>query len=456
MEPNNNSSENTNGTSYKVKEKVVYIPDFRIYDQNGTPDQNTGQDQIDEEAQKESERQGLVKVFTKAIGFDITTISIPVSFNEPASFLMRLCEAIQYTDLLDKASQCENSMERLMYIAIFSCTCYAVAERTGKPFNPLLGETYEYVDDSRENFKFIAEQVSHHPPVGACYAENNNWQFWQSQRLKTKFTGNSLDCQAVGSNNVKLRRTNEHFKWQCVKTAVHNVIVGKIWIDHYGETEVYNKATGEKAVVRMKQCGWFSKGWHEVEGEVLDAQGNPCIQIFGKWNEAIHAKVLADYKQQPEKKDKKKEKKGKKNDNLEEKLSKEEALWVHTNLPLPVNELPCKYMIDWSSHSLQVVQCSELQRKTVPPTDGRLRPDRISLEKGDVKKAGQEKHMLEERQRDERRKREKNNEEWVPKYFKLVMDEDDQEYWQYVGGYFEAREERVREYQQLVAQQSTK
>ena len=76
-------------------------------------------------------------------------------------------------------------------------------------------------------------------------------------------------------------------------------------------------------------------------------------------------------------------------------------------------------MTDWTAHSLQIIGCSELQRKTVPPTDGRLRPDRLSLEKGDVKKAGQEKHILEERQREERRKREKNNEEWVPKYFKV-------------------------------------
>ena len=38
--------------------------------------------------------------------------------------------------------------------------------RTKKPFNPMLGETYELVT---EDFKFISEQVSHHPPVSACH-----------------------------------------------------------------------------------------------------------------------------------------------------------------------------------------------------------------------------------------------------------------------------------------------
>jgi hypothetical protein len=52
-----------------------------------------------------------------------------------------------------------------MYVSIFAATFPVVQERVAKPFNPLLGETYEYVDPKRVNFKFVAEQVSHHPPV---------------------------------------------------------------------------------------------------------------------------------------------------------------------------------------------------------------------------------------------------------------------------------------------------
>jgi len=38
--------------------------------------------------------------------------------------------------------------------------------RTKKPFNPMLGETYELVT---EEYRFLSEQVSHHPPVSAYY-----------------------------------------------------------------------------------------------------------------------------------------------------------------------------------------------------------------------------------------------------------------------------------------------
>lgn len=256
--------------------------------------ENTTTPYNEDDVSKEN-RQPLLKVLSNAIGFDVTAITLPVTVNEPASFLMRLCEQMQYSDLLDKAAACEDSLERLLYVTAFSITCYTVAERTGKPFNPLLGETYEYVDESRDNFQFLSEQVSHHPPIGACHCETNQWKFWQSQCLKTKFTGNSLDCYVVGNNNVLIKSTGEHFKWEAIRTCVHNLIVGTMWIDHYGECPVINKKTGEIAKLNFKPCGWFSKGWHEVSGEVYDAKGNACISLIGKWNEVLHAKALSKY-----------------------------------------------------------------------------------------------------------------------------------------------------------------
>ena len=40
--------------------------------------------------------------------------------------------------------------------------------QSSKPFNPLLGETFEFTTD---HFRYISEQVSHHPPISAwhCY-----------------------------------------------------------------------------------------------------------------------------------------------------------------------------------------------------------------------------------------------------------------------------------------------
>lgn len=72
----------------------------------------------------------------------------------------RLTEELEYSRLLDQAASCENSLEQICYIAAFSISCYAsTAIRTGKPFNPLLGETYECDRTQDMGWTSLAEQV---------------------------------------------------------------------------------------------------------------------------------------------------------------------------------------------------------------------------------------------------------------------------------------------------------
>lgn len=196
---------------------------------------------MEEISTTEENREGLLKILTKAVG-DLSTVTLPVSFNEPVSFLQRMCELTQYCDLLEKANQAETSIEALMYVTTYAISMYQCIIRTWKPFNPYLGETFEFVKEGRG--KFVAEQVSHHPPVGASFLDSDQYEFWQEQGLKTKFTGNSLACESVGRMNVKLKKSGHIFSWEGIKTVVHNVILGSLWVDHYGDTEIKNHTTG--------------------------------------------------------------------------------------------------------------------------------------------------------------------------------------------------------------------
>lgn len=78
-------------------------------------------------------------------------------------------------------------------------------ERLGKPFNPLLGETYEL---EREEFRIVCEQVSHHPPVSAFHAEGKNkeWSFHGSIHPKLKFWGKSVEIQPKGTVTLELHK----------------------------------------------------------------------------------------------------------------------------------------------------------------------------------------------------------------------------------------------------------
>ena len=101
------------------------------------------------------------------IGQDLTTATLPVSFNEPTTLLQRMAEDLEYAELLNTAVQPPLSSERMVYVAVFAASIYAsTLGRTSKPFNPLLGETYEYTC-SETRYRFFSEQVSHNPPVSA-------------------------------------------------------------------------------------------------------------------------------------------------------------------------------------------------------------------------------------------------------------------------------------------------
>lgn len=74
-----------------------------------------------------------LSIFRKNIGKDLSQIAMPVSMNEPLSMLEKACEDLEYSELLDKAAQCANSMDRIMHVAAFAVSSYASSQwRSGR------------------------------------------------------------------------------------------------------------------------------------------------------------------------------------------------------------------------------------------------------------------------------------------------------------------------------------
>lgn len=74
---------------------------------------------------------------------------------------------------------------RLLFIsgdsATWALSVYYAYQRTWKPFNPILGETYEMVNNN--GFMFIAEQVSDNLP-GSGISEQNKADLCQGNSVK--------------------------------------------------------------------------------------------------------------------------------------------------------------------------------------------------------------------------------------------------------------------------------
>ncbi|CAH8562243.1 unnamed protein product [Schistosoma intercalatum] len=105
----------------------------------------------------------LWSIMKNCIGKELTKIPMPVNFSEPLSMLQRLTEDFEYSSCLDHAAACQDSLEQMAYVAAFTVSAYATtAVRTNKPFNPLLGETYECDRTDDFGWRSFAEQYRIH------------------------------------------------------------------------------------------------------------------------------------------------------------------------------------------------------------------------------------------------------------------------------------------------------
>jgi len=85
-----------------------------------------------------------------------------VGFSEPLSFLQRLTEDLEYADCLDAAAALDgdDSCLRLAYVLAFAVSGYAsTTDRLARPFNPLLGETFDCDRTADLGWRSIAEKV---------------------------------------------------------------------------------------------------------------------------------------------------------------------------------------------------------------------------------------------------------------------------------------------------------
>ncbi|KAJ4320410.1 hypothetical protein N0V94_003381 [Neodidymelliopsis sp. IMI 364377] len=373
-------------------------------------------------------------ILKSMIGKDMTKMTLPVSFNEPTSLLQRCAEDMEYTDLLDVAAEREDSSERMLYVAAFAASEYAsTIGRVAKPFNPLLGESFEYARPDK-NFRFFIEQVSHHPPIGAAYAESAKWDYWGESAVKSKFYGKSFDINPLGTWFLRLRPTSEGGKeelytWKKVTSSVIGIITGNPVVDNYGPMEVKNWTTGEVCQLEFKARGWKASSAYQAVGKVLGADGRVRWSIGGRWNDKIYARFTPGF----EDADIDKGGKASKHDD-----NKAFLVWQAHDRPtgIPFNLTPFVVTLNDINDNL---------RPVIAPTDTRLRPDQRAMEDGAYDLAATEKNRVEEKQRATRRRREEHGEEFVPKWFHKTRDATTgEEFWEFNHEYWKVRDRVAR------------
>ncbi|KAI3398396.1 hypothetical protein diail_9216 [Diaporthe ilicicola] len=368
----------------------------------------------------------LIAFVRKNVGKDLSTISMPVSANEPTSLLQRVAEQLEYANLLDQAAKQAQPNERMLYVAAFAVSQFSGSrgkERAiRKPFNPLLGETFELVRGENEvpgGLRLIVEKVTHRPVRLAMQADSASWSFAQSPAPTQKFWGKSAEIATEGRVRVVLRLadgTEERYSWNIATVFLRNVVMGEKYVEPVGnDMHVINEGTGAKAIVEFRSKGMFGGRGEDVQVETYDGSGTHTgLSLAGTWTSALKR--------------------------VEAGKAAGGEIWRVGSL---VDNSANTYGMTTFAASLNEI--TPLEKGKLPPTDTRLRPDQRLAEEGKLDDAEGWKVKLEEGQRSRRRVQEEKGVEHKPKWFsKVATVGDGEEVWRLKGGKDGYWEERAK------------
>ncbi|KAF2458495.1 Oxysterol-binding protein-domain-containing protein, partial [Lineolata rhizophorae] len=344
----------------------------------------------------------LIGFLRKNVGKDLATIAMPVSANEPLSLLQRVAEQLEYAPLLTAAAGvAPASAERLLHVAAFAVSSFSssrVRERAvRKPFNPMLGETFELVREDA-GFRFLAEKVSHRPVRIACTAEHARWSWAMAPAPSQKFWGKSAELNTDGRARIAFHdetpgEVPEHYSYTLATSFLRNIIAGEKYVEPVNTMTVTHDGTAAKAVATFKAGGMFAGRSEEVVVEAYGPDGGLLpLGLAGKWTSHLNlTRNGADAGR---------------------------AVWKAGPL---VDQPEKRY--GFTAFAAQLNEVTDAERGRLPPTDSRLRPDQRALEDGDVDRAEALKARLEERQRGRRRVMDEHGAEWRPRWFDPVDDD---------------------------------
>ncbi|KPJ14800.1 Oxysterol-binding protein 1 [Papilio machaon] len=172
----------------------------------------------------------LWSIMKNCIGKDLSKIPIPVNFSEPLSMLQRLTEDYEYSSILDQAATFSDPAHQLAYVAAFTVSSFATT--SNRCFTSKVVDIY---------LQWIEEMM---------YCKDIN-----------------------------------------VTTTVHNIIVGKLWMDHHGDMDIVGEAgaaAGYVAHLKYHAYGYFSKDTQrKVTGVIKDPQGVPRYVLQGHWDSRV-------------------------------------------------------------------------------------------------------------------------------------------------------------------------
>jgi len=349
---------------------------------------------------------------------------LPIQFNEPLNTLQKECERFIFCSLLDKASEEEKPEMKFALISAFITAEMSMSiGRILKPMIPLVGETYEYVDNKLQ-FRFFAEEVQRMPGhISAFIVEGKKWKYWGDNRNTASFRFFSGAYGVDFGNKIHLDLVNkdreckfDKFIYNRPSTLLKGILTNKLHYDYTGEINI-TSPDYPNIICRIE----FISDYNEegiIKGQIVKGQdienGEIIYKIGGNWKKEI---FITD-----------------KDDNNKNVLFKvnEEDFFKNSVESYVIPQYCCN--LNYLPDNLKEI---------IPVSDTRNRPDQKEYEIGSTEKSQEIKAVLEEMQVYKQDILDKSNKEHQPIYFTNEYNEDSKDFvYMYKGGYWEDRNKK--------------
>ncbi|XP_055900549.1 oxysterol-binding protein-related protein 8-like isoform X2 [Biomphalaria glabrata] len=362
----------------KVEETVYVSNEVEELGQQGDACQT---EEVDEE------NKSLIWTLVKQVrpGMDLSKVVLPTFILEPRSFLDKLTDYYYHADILSEAVQQETALERMkMVVRWYLSGFYKKPKGLKKPYNPIIGETlrcYWFHPKTKSRTFYVAEQISHHPPISAFHVTNRHDGFNINGCIlaKSKFYGNSISAILEGVATLTFLERGEDYLMTMPYAHCKGILLGTLTMEMGGKVSIDCPKTGYHCDLDFKLKPFFGNGEsaNRITGRITMGQEVLCT-FEGHWDQQIYIKELTN----------------------REKVVFWDPSPETRNKRLTRYTVPIDFQLDNESERLwRYVSAAVIDQ--------------------DMHAATEEKHKLEEIQRSEAKERYKANAQWVPKWFCL-------------------------------------
>lgn len=227
-------------------------------------------------------------------GSDLTRFQLPPLFNLPKSQLQCFGESVYCigTDMLSRCNSSENPHDRFIAVVAWSISTVRPLIFGAAPYNPILGETHHV---SRGNLNVLLEQVSHHPPVSALHAtdEEENVELIWCHHPSPTFHGTSVEAEVQGKRQLKLLKRGETYVMNSPKLSMRFLPgPGANWV---GNVRIQCQETGLEAELcyRSNSFLWGKGNHRSIKGKIFESSSLKTLyEIDGHWDRTVSVKDI--------------------------------------------------------------------------------------------------------------------------------------------------------------------